>query len=30
MEKMEPCGCEAHPVWVVLDALGVQYERIEQ
>ncbi len=23
------CGCEAHPVWGVLDELGVQYERVE-
>ncbi|CPS25169.1 Uncharacterised protein [Mycobacteroides abscessus subsp. abscessus] len=30
MEKMEPCGCEAHPVWAALDALGVEYERIGQ
>lgn len=29
MEKMEPCGYEAHPVWAVLDALGVEYERVE-
>lgn len=24
------CEYEAHPVWGVLDALGVEYERIEQ
>lgn len=22
------CGCVEHPVWSVLDALGVQYERV--
>ncbi|SLF01675.1 Uncharacterised protein [Mycobacteroides abscessus subsp. massiliense] len=30
MEKTEPCGCSAHPVWAALDELGVEYERIEQ
>lgn len=29
MEKMEPCECSAHPVWAVLDELGVEHERIE-
>lgn len=30
MEKNSQCGCAEHPVWVVLDALGVEYQRIEQ
>lgn len=29
MEKNE-CGCVEHPVWAVLDELGVEYQRIEQ
>lgn len=28
METNE-CGCSAHPVWAALDALGVEYERVE-
>lgn len=30
MEEKDPCECSAHPVWAVLDGLGVEYERIEQ
>ncbi len=30
MEKTEPCGCAEHPIWGVLDMLGVEYERIAQ
>lgn len=28
--EMNECGCSGHPVWDVLDELGVDYERIEQ
>lgn len=28
--EMNECGCSAHPVWDVLDELGVEYQRIEQ
>ncbi|SHO82742.1 Uncharacterised protein [Mycobacteroides abscessus subsp. abscessus] len=29
MSENTQCGCEESSVWTVLDALGVEYERVE-
>ncbi len=30
MKESSQCGCEEHPIWAVLDELGVEYQRVEQ